>query len=101
LVGDCEREALPLFFAETIGYNPSSFLWAAPGLREAGAFRHADAWGNPCGRTEVGMALKVGDAAPHFKIPCSTGELQGEFELASNRDKNLVLAFYALDFTPV
>ena len=47
------------------------------------------------------MALKVGDAAPNFKISCSTGDVQGEFELAGNLDKNLVLAFYALDFTPV
>lgn len=47
------------------------------------------------------MVLKVGDAAPDFKIPCSTGDLQGEFELSGNRDKNIVLAFYALDFTPV
>jgi peroxiredoxin len=47
------------------------------------------------------MALKVGDMAPDFKIPCATGELQGEFELSSYRGKNIVLAFYPLDFTPV
>jgi peroxiredoxin len=47
------------------------------------------------------MALTIGEAAPDFKIPCSTAELQGEFELSSNRDRNIVLAFYALDFTPV
>ena len=47
------------------------------------------------------MALKVGDAAPNFKLTCATGELQGEFELSAQRGKNVVLAFYPLDFTPV
>jgi len=47
------------------------------------------------------MALKVGDMAPDFKLPCATGEQQGEFELSGQRGKNIVLAFYALDFTPV
>ena len=45
------------------------------------------------------MALKVGDAAPDFKLPCATGELQGEFELSSHRGENVVLAFYVLAFT--
>jgi peroxiredoxin len=47
------------------------------------------------------MALKVGDSAPDFKLPCTTGETQGEFHLASHRGKNVVLVFYPLDFTPV
>jgi peroxiredoxin len=47
------------------------------------------------------MALKVGDMAPDFNIACTTGELQGEFELSCHRGKNIVLAFYPLDFTPV
>jgi peroxiredoxin len=47
------------------------------------------------------MALKVGDMAPDFNIACTTGELQGEFELSKHRGKNIVLAFYPLDFTPV
>jgi peroxiredoxin len=47
------------------------------------------------------MALKAGDAAPNFKLTCATGELQSEFELAAHRGKNVVIAFYPLDFTPV
>lgn len=47
------------------------------------------------------MALKVGDAAPDFKLPAVTGETQGEFQLSSHRGKNVVILFYVLDFTPV
>ena len=47
------------------------------------------------------MALKIGDPAPDFKLPCVTGETQGEFQLSSYRGKNVVIFFYALDFTPV
>jgi peroxiredoxin (alkyl hydroperoxide reductase subunit C) len=47
------------------------------------------------------MALKVGDPAPDFKLTCATGESQGEFELSAHRGKNVLLAFYPLDFTPV
>lgn len=47
------------------------------------------------------MALKVGDRAPDFKLPCATGEKQGEFQLSGYRGKNVVLVFYPLDFTPV
>ena len=47
------------------------------------------------------MALKVGDAAPDFKLGSMTGDSQGEFELSAHRGKNVVLCFYALDFTPV
>ncbi len=47
------------------------------------------------------MALKVGDAAPDFTLNSSTGETQGEFKLADYRGKNVVILFYALDFTPV
>ena len=47
------------------------------------------------------MALKVGDAAPDFTLKSSTGETQGEFKLADHRGKNVVILFYALDFTPV
>jgi peroxiredoxin len=47
------------------------------------------------------MALKVGDPAPNFKLACTTGESQGEFELAAQRGKKVVVAFYPLDFTPV
>lgn len=47
------------------------------------------------------MALKVGDVAPDFKLGSATGETQGEFQLSSQKGKNVVLFFYALDFTPV
>src|SRR5579875_1150843 len=47
------------------------------------------------------MALKVGDAAPDFKVACSTGDTQGEFQLSAHRGKNVVILFYPLDFTPV
>ena len=41
--------------------------------------------------------LKIGDAAPDFKLPW-TGE--GEFALAEHRGNWVVLAFYPGDFTP-
>jgi len=47
------------------------------------------------------MALSVGDVAPDFKLSCATGETQGEFQLSGYRGKNVVILFYALDFTPV
>ncbi len=47
------------------------------------------------------MALKIGDVAPDFKLNAATGDQQGEFQLSSQRGKNVVICFYALDFTPV
>lgn len=47
------------------------------------------------------MALKVGDVAPDFKVGCSTGETQGEFQLSAHKGENVVILFYPLDFTPV
>lgn len=47
------------------------------------------------------MALKAGDVAPDFKLGSMTGETQGEFQLSAQRGKNVVICFYALDFTPV
>ena len=47
------------------------------------------------------MALKVGDAAPDFKLGSAKGEKQGEFQLSSHQGKNVVIFFYALDFTTV
>ena len=47
------------------------------------------------------MALKAGDTAPDFKLGSMTGETQGEFSLSAHRGKNVVVCFYALDFTPV
>jgi len=47
------------------------------------------------------MALKAGDVAPDFKLASTTGEKQGEFQLSAHRGRNVVILFYALDFTPV
>ncbi len=47
------------------------------------------------------MALTKGDVAPDFKLSSAAGETQGEFQLSSWRGKNVVVCFYALDFTPV
>jgi AhpC/TSA family len=51
--------------------------------------------------SEANMPLNAGDLAPDFKLNCATGDQQGEFQLSSYRGKNVVLFFYALDFTPV
>lgn len=48
------------------------------------------------------MALKVGEMAPDFEVPCVTGEQKGKFKLSDLKGKkNVVLAFYPLDWTPV
>lgn len=47
------------------------------------------------------MSIEIGDLAPDFKLPSMTGDRQSEFELAEHRGKNVVVCFYALDFTPV
>ncbi len=47
------------------------------------------------------MALKVGDAAPDFKLNAATGDKQAEFQLSAHRGRKVVIFFYALDFTPV
>jgi peroxiredoxin len=47
------------------------------------------------------MPLQAGDPAPDFKLASATGDKQGEFELSAHRGKNVVILFYALDFTPV
>ena len=45
--------------------------------------------------------ITVGAEAPDFELPCVTGEEKGAFKLSSLRgQKNVVLAFYALDWTP-
>jgi peroxiredoxin len=47
-------------------------------------------------------ALKVGDAAPDFELPGVKGRDLLTFRLSEFRGKkNVVLAFYVLDFTPV
>jgi glutaredoxin-dependent peroxiredoxin len=47
------------------------------------------------------MALKTGDMAPDFTLKSATGEAQADFKLSSHRGKDVVILFYALDFTPV
>jgi peroxiredoxin len=47
------------------------------------------------------MPVKIGDVAPDFKLSSATGETKGEFQLSAHRGKNVVIFFYALDFTPV
>jgi peroxiredoxin len=47
------------------------------------------------------MGLKVGDTAPGFKLNSATGDKQGEFQVSNHKGKNVVIFFYALDFTPV
>jgi len=48
------------------------------------------------------MALKVGDLAPDFKVPATTGDNQADFALASFRGKkNVVIVFFPAAFTSV
>jgi peroxiredoxin len=47
-------------------------------------------------------ALKAGDMAPDFEIPAVTGEQKGKLKLGDFKGKkNVVIAFYPLDWTPV
>ena len=46
------------------------------------------------------MALHVGDIAPEFDIQGVVGNIKVRVKLSDYRGKNLVLAFYALDWTP-
>ena len=44
---------------------------------------------------------KIGDTAPDFDLPAVTGAERHQFKLSSLRGKkHVVLAFYALDFSP-
>jgi hypothetical protein len=48
------------------------------------------------------MALKVGDVAPDFEVPAVTGKDKSKLKLSDFRGKkNVVIAFYPLDWTPV
>ncbi len=45
--------------------------------------------------------LKNGDPAPDFELPAVTRERKHKFTLSDYRgSKHVVLAFYALDFSP-
>ncbi len=47
------------------------------------------------------MPLPVGAEAPDFQLPAVTGSERGTFKLSDYRGKkNVLLAFYALDFSP-
>jgi peroxiredoxin len=46
--------------------------------------------------------IKVGEVAPDFEVPAVLGERRHTFRLSDYRGKkNVVLAFYALNWTPV
>lgn len=46
-------------------------------------------------------ALKAGDTAPDFELPGVTGKQRLKFKLSDSRGKkNIVLAFYPLDWSP-
>ena len=48
------------------------------------------------------MALKVGDMAPDFALPAVIGKEKQQVKLSDFRGKkNVVLAFYPLDWSPV
>jgi len=48
------------------------------------------------------MALQVGEPAPDFTLKSVTGEEKGSFTLSDYRGKkNVVIAFYVLNWTPV
>jgi len=48
------------------------------------------------------MVLKVGDPAPDFTLKSVTGEEKSSFTLSDYRGKkNVVIAFYVLNWTPV
>jgi peroxiredoxin len=47
------------------------------------------------------LALKTGDVAPDFELAAVTGKERHKFKLSDFRDKkNVVLVFYALDWSP-
>ncbi len=51
---------------------------------------------------EERMALKVGEMAPDFEVPGVLGEEKVTVKLSDYRGKkNVVIAFYPLDWTPV
>jgi peroxiredoxin len=44
--------------------------------------------------------LEVGSEAPDFEVPAVTGDRRHKVRLSDYRGKNVVLAFYPLDWTP-
>ena len=48
------------------------------------------------------MALQAGQSAPDFEVQAVTGKQRHKFRLSDHRGKrNVVLAFYPIDWTPV
>ena len=48
------------------------------------------------------MALNIGDEVPDFELPAVVGNIKSQFRLSDYRGKkNVVLAFYPADWTPV
>lgn len=46
-------------------------------------------------------ALKAGETAPDFELPGVTGKQRQKFKLSDLRSKkNVILAFYPLDWSP-
>jgi peroxiredoxin len=45
-------------------------------------------------------AVKVGELAPDFELPAVLGDKRQKFKLSELRGKNVVLAFYVLNWTP-
>jgi peroxiredoxin len=47
------------------------------------------------------IALKAGEVAPDFEVPAVLGDSKTRFRLSNFRGRrHVVLAFYALDWTP-
>ena len=44
--------------------------------------------------------LEVGSVAPDFEVPAVTGDRRHKVRLSDYLGKNIVLAFYPLDWTP-
>jgi len=54
------------------------------------------------GAEERMAVLQVGEEAPDFDIPAVVGNIKQRFKLSAYRgNKNVVLAFYVLNWTPV
>jgi hypothetical protein len=69
----------------------SCIPWPLPGRKEAEQFY----------LEERMAALKAGDTAPDFELPGVTGKQRLKFKLSDSRGKkNIVLAFYPLDWSP-
>jgi peroxiredoxin len=45
-------------------------------------------------------AIQVGEVAPDFELPAVVGDKRQKFKLSELRGKNVVLAFYVLNWTP-